>query len=92
MYLTDGAYVWEGTGGGVFRQRACRKKCFIFQINFIHHLYLIFTRSPALLRPLPPGDFKYLFIHKINLGKLDNHYNIIYNYLKIQFLFTKAPI
>ena len=46
----------------------------------------------ALLRPHPQGDFKYLFIHKINLGKLDNHYYIIYNYLKIQFLLTKAPI
>ena len=69
---------------------------FIFQINFITNLIFygnnFFTKSPALLHPHPQGDFKYLCIHKINLGKLDNHYYIIYNYLKIQFLLTKAPI
>ena len=31
MYLADGAYVGGGTGGGVFRQCACRKNVLFFR-------------------------------------------------------------
>ena len=43
MYLTDGAYVGGGTGGGGVSPMCMQKFFFIFLINFIHKCNILWN-------------------------------------------------